>query len=342
MSKYIIVDTYNLFFRCLHNGMMGDAYSKAGLSLHIVLRSIRKMWREMKADHVVFVLEGGSWRYDVYPDYKKSRKVAKALASVREQEEQQVFMESLNELVEFISTKSNCTVLKAKGVEGDDFIARWVQNHPEDQHIIVSGDTDFIQLLADNVVIYDGVRDVTIKTDGVFNKDGQPMEFGLRSNGHLRVGAELDLLTQDFKVEPEWWRYAMFLKCIRGDSGDGIFSAYPKVRENKIKAAWDDRKEQGYDWNNLMLQSFQLGKGEDAVTKEVKTEYEFNLSLIDLTRQPEHVKELMDQTIIDAVTKDRVSSVGIHFMRFCDQNGLVNIGKEAADHAAYLNAPYAK
>jgi phenolic acid decarboxylase len=322
--------------------MMGDAYSKAGLSLHIVLRSIRKLWRELKADHVVFVLEGGSWRYDVYPDYKKSRQVAKALASPQDQEDQQVFIETLGELVTFLTEKSNCTVLKTKRVEGDDFIARWVQNHPDDEHVIVSGDTDFIQLLSDKVSIYDGVREVIIKPDGVFNSDGQPMDFGLRSNGHLRVGNELDLLTSDFKIEPEWWRYAMFLKCIRGDSGDGIFSAYPKVRENKIKAAWNDRKDQGYDWNNLMLQSFTLGKGEDAVTKEVRKEYDFNLSLIDLTKQPEDIKDLMDQAIIEAVTKPKVSSVGIHFMRFCDQNGLINIGKEAADHAVYLNAPYVK
>ena len=91
-----------------------------------------------------------------------------------------------------------------------------------------------------------------------------------------------------------------------------------------------------------MLQTFTLGKGEDAVTKKVKDEYEFNRSLIDLTMQPPDIKELMDQTIVESVSRDRRTNIGIHFMRFCDQNGLVNISKEARDHAEYLNAPYAK
>ncbi len=343
MSKYIVVDAANLFFRCLHGGgLMGDPFAKASLSLHIILRSIKKLWREQKADHVVFVLEGKSWRYEVFPQYKAARKVARALQTPKEQEENQIYSDTLEELIEFLINKSNCTVLKANRVEGDDFIARWVQNHPDDEHVIVSGDTDFIQLLADNVSIFDGVREFTIKKDGVFNAEGQPLTFSVKSDGHLKVGKEIDLLTEDMNIPDEWWRWALFLKCIRGDSGDGIFSAYPRVRENKLKAAWDDRHDKGYDWNNLMLQTFKIGSGEHEETKEVRKEYAFNQKLIDLTQQPDDVKEVMDQTIIEAVTKPLVSGVGIHFMRFCGANGLVNIGKEAADHAAYLNAPYAK
>lgn len=345
MAKYIIVDAANLFFRCLHTGMQGDAFSKAGLALHIILRSIRKLWREHKADHVVFCLEGKSWRYEVFPKYKAARKVARALATAKEREESEIYQQTLDELIEFLTSKTNVTVLRQNRVEGDDFVARWTQIHPDDEHLIVSGDSDFIQLLAPNVSLYDGVRDLLIKTDGVFNSDGQPMQFNVKGgDGKLKVGEELDLLSMDFEVQPEWWRYALFIKCIRGDTGDGIFSAYPRVQEKKLKAAWEDRNDVGYNWNNLMLQEWKDGRDEDGkdIKARVLDRYRFNQSLIDLTQQPDDVKELMDQTIIETVQKPRVTGVGVHFLKFCKNNGLVNIEKEAADHAVYLNAPYAK
>jgi hypothetical protein len=344
MAKYIIVDAANLFFRCLH-GSQGDPFSKAGLSLHIILRSIKKLWRDHKADHVVFCLEGKSWRYQVFPKYKAARKVARNLATPREREEGEIYQQTLNDLIEFLQTKTNVTVLQKDGVEGDDFVGRWVQIHPDDEHLIVSGDSDFIQLLADNVSLYDGVRDIMIKVDGVFNADGQPLQFNVKGgDGKIKVGAELDLLSSDFEVQEDWWRYALFVKCIRGDSGDGIFSAYPRVQEKKLKAAWDDRLDVGYNWNNLMLQEWKDGEDENnkPVMVRVKDKYEFNQLLIDLTRQPDDIKELMDATIIETVQKPRVTGVGIHFLKFCNNNGLVNISREAGDHAEYLNAPYSK
>jgi hypothetical protein len=343
MSKFILVDTANLFYRCRH-AVTGDAYSKAGLALHAVFRSIRKLWRDYKADHVVFCLEGHSWRYAVYPEYKSARKAQRALANLKpaDQEEDQVFKETFEELVSFLTDKTNATVLQSDGVEGDDWVARFIQIHPNDEHLLVSGDTDFIQMLAPNVKIYDGVRELLITIDGIYDKANQRIEFGVKSDGKLRIGKPLKK-GEVFVPEAEWWKRALFMKCMRGDSGDSIFSAYPKVREKKLIEAWDDRNEMGYNWNNLMLQTWQKAKT-DGTEEEIRVldAYNFNKSLIDLTEQPEEIKELMDLLIVENVQKRGKQGVGIHFLRFCERNGLVNLSKEAADHAEYLNAPYAK
>jgi hypothetical protein len=343
MAKYIIVDLANLFFRCRHS-VTGDSYSKAGLALHAVFRSIRKMWRDNKADHIVFCSEGHSWRYAVYPNYKMARKVQRQLSNLKpqEQEEDQIFRETFEELYTFLQEKTNTTVLQSDGAEGDDFIARFIQLHPDDEHILVSGDTDFIQCLSDNVKIYDGVRELLITTKGIFDKAGQRLEFGLKSDGKLRIGKPLKK-SDTFVEEKEWWKRALFMKCMRGDSGDSIYSAYPKVREKKLIEAWDDREAQGYNWNNLMLQEW-TDKDIDGNEKKVQVweAYKLNKSLIDLTLQPDEIKELMDAVIIEKVQMPRKSGVGIHFLRFCERNGLPNLSKESADHAEYLNAPYGK
>lgn len=408
--RFAIIDLANLFHRCLHV-TQGDAYTKAGMALSIIFRSLKKLHRDMKVDHMVFCTEGGSWRYDVYPRYKERRKLERMGRSEREKEDDEVSMSVLQDLIAFIAEKTRCTLLHSPGIEGDDFVARWIQLHPHDEHIILSGDSDFIQLLAPNVSIVDGVQERVIRADGVTNYLGEALLFSVdpskgklkiagtvaeakkkhdkeqrerekahiaaekeRAKAHDLIEAERAASEPDYKrtryvakpykgeefsftPEPEWWRKALFVKIVRGDAGDNIFSAYPGVRyegsttkngKTGIREAWEDRHNGGYNWNNFMLQRWQklVGKTEDGepVKKEVQVrdEFAFNEMLIDLTRQPDAIKERMDEVIVQAVQKEPVSNVGIHFMRFCGQQDLPSISKEAHDHTAYLGAPYAK
>ena len=41
--------------------------------------------------------------------------------------------------------------LQHKNCEADDFIARWIQKSSNDKHVIPSSDSDFYQLLNNNV-----------------------------------------------------------------------------------------------------------------------------------------------------------------------------------------------
>ena len=65
---------------------------------------------------------------------------------------------------------------------------------------------------------------------------------------------------------PEW---ALFQKCVRGDTSDNVFSAYPGVRlkgtRNKVglEEAFNDKKTKGYSWNNLMLQRWLDHEGKE-------------------------------------------------------------------------------
>ena len=74
--KYILVDTANTFFRARHI-IRGNLNEKIGMALHVTFNSIRKAWNDFDADHVVFCLEGRSWRKDFYEPYKRNRKNAR-------------------------------------------------------------------------------------------------------------------------------------------------------------------------------------------------------------------------------------------------------------------------
>jgi len=62
--------------------------------------------------------------------------------------------------------------------------------------------------------------------------------------------------------------------------------------------------------------------------------------LIDLTEQPEDIKLALDTTISEAVNKQRVQSVGLHFVKFCSKWNLVTIADKMTDHGEYLGATY--
>lgn len=326
-KMYLLVDAANMFFRARHVVRGEDAETKAGMAYHIMFNSINKVWRDFKGSHVVICLEGRSWRKDFYEGYKRNRADARAALSPKEQEEDRIFWQAFDELKEYLTAKTNCTVLRHERCEADDFIARWIQNHPEDEHVIVSSDSDFYQLLAKNVRQYNGITKELITIEGIFDDKGR---------------AVVDKKTKQPKPapDPQW---LLFEKCMRGDTTDNVFSAYPGVREkstkNKVglREAFADRDTKGYNWNNMMLQRWVDHEG---VEHRVRDKYLFNKQLIDLTEQPEDIKIAMDETIATATGKSRVNQVGLHFVKFCGKWNLVNVADKMNEHGEYLGASY--
>lgn len=337
MATYILVDSLNMFMRSKHSVGGRDLDMRLGMSLHIMFSSIAKAWRDFSGDHVVVALEGRSWRKDENEFYKLNRKTQAAQRTEREVEEDALFMEAYTDFVNFLSEKTNVSVVRHPNAEADDIIASWIQNHPEDQHVIVSTDSDFIQLLAPNVKIYNGVTGVTIHHDRVLNDRGQNMEFSVKNDGKVKVGKP----DPDFTPEPDWYQFALFVKCIRGDAGDNVFSAFPGVRmrgtknTTGIQDAYRDKQRSGYDYNNFMLQTWCDHNG---VEHRVKDRYEENVRLIDLTAQPDWVKQGCREVITECVQKDKASQVGLHFMKFCAKWQLLKLSDRATEHAQYLNA----
>ena len=326
--KYVLVDTANTFFRARHAAhRAADSYTRLGFALHVTLAAVNKVIRKFNADHVVFMLEGRSWRKDIYEPYKANRKVARQALTDAELEEDALFWEIFDEFHKYLREQTNCTVLQHPQAEADDLIARWIALHPTDEHIILSSDTDFVQLISRQVVQYNGISNELISLDGIFDDKNE------------RV---IDKKTKEPKEipNPEW---LLFQKCMRGDPSDNIFSAYPGVRtkstKNKIglTEAFEDKDKQGYAWNNLMLQRWTDPDGNE---HRVVDDYNRNCMLVDLTKQPAELKQEFDDVIKTTVTHKDIGQVGIRFMRFCGKHDLVKISEQADQYGSWLNATY--
>jgi len=327
MATYVLVDTANTFFRARHV-VRGSIDDKVGMALHITLNSIKKAWNDFDADHVVFCLEGRSWRKDYYEPYKRNRQETRDAMTPAQQEEDTVFWEIFDEFKDFVSTKTNCTVIRHPQLEADDLIAGWIQNHPNDNHVIISTDGDFAQLIAPNVRQYNGVSNTTITHEGYFTDKGEPV---------------IDKKTKEAKPapDPQW---LLFEKCMRGDTSDNVFSAYPGVRKKGTKnkvgllEAYDDKSTKGYNWNNLMLQRWVDHNGEE---HRVLDDYNRNVTLCDLSAQPADIKEIINNTIAEVEPKD-ISQVGMRLMKFCAKWDMQRIADQAAQYSQPLQARYPK
>ena len=318
---YILVDTANTFFRARHV-VRGDLTDKVGMSIHTVLSSIRKAWKDFNGTHVVFCLEGRSWRKDVYAPYKRQRSDARAAQTPKEAEEDKIFWETFDQFKEFIQNKTNCTVLHNPCLEADDLIAGWIKNHPQDQHVIISTDGDFAQLVSNNVRQYNGVTGVTTTIDGYIDERGKKV---------IDTKTKLEKPAPD----PEW---LLFEKCMRGDTSDNIFSAYPGVRTKGTKSkvglteAFADRNSRGYNWNNLMLQRWVDHEGKE---HRVLEDYNRNVMLCDLNAQPDSIKTVINETIqLAKDSKKDIPQVGIRLLKFCASYDLQKISEQVESYSA--------
>ena len=326
--KYILIDTANTFFRARHIASRNsDTWEKIGMALHLTMASVNQMVRKFGVDHVVFCLEGRSWRKDHYEPYKRNRVVDVLSQTEAEKEENEMFWDTYDKFTTYLKEKTNVSVLRHERAEADDLIARFIHLHPDDEHFIISSDTDYVQLITENVKQYNGVANQLITLEGYFDDKGKIVK---------------DKKTKEPKLlgDPQWH---LFMKCMRGDSSDNVFSAYPGVREkgskNKVglTEAYEDRNKQGFNWNNMMLQRW---VDHNNVEHRVKDDYERNRVLIDLTAQPQEIKDLVDARIKEGVRTTTIPQVGIHFMKFCGKYELTKISEQAETYAKWLNSPY--
>lgn len=343
--KFCLFDASNLVHRAKHvvgkpkapsiAHMEESTFStdeRVGMILHIMFNSLKRAYERFGAQHAVVCFDRRSWRREITETYKANRR--EVVRTPTEEAEHKMILETIDTVRDFFRDYTNVTVLEAQFVEADDFIARWIQLHEDEafEHVIISTDTDFKQLVRPGVELFSPMQSTLYTCDGVFYQDGKKPkkeEVTVEKYGEtwkIKVDKQGDAV----KFDPKW---ELFEKCIRGDTSDNIPSAWPGVRTVAMeKAFYGD----ALAWNNFINSTW---GGEDNPTS-VKQRYEENKLLIDLTMQPEPVKELIDETIADAVERPRKPLVGAYFTKFCAKYGLMSLLGRADSIGRILNSSY--
>lgn len=201
--------------------------------------------------------------------------------------EMEVIFTVLNAFREITTLHTSIITLSVPGAEADDVIGIFCQEHANenDEIFIVSGDKDFTQLL-------------NLPNVYLVNPD----------DGKLRNQPGDKIYYDDID-------FFMFEKCVRGDKGDNVFSAYPRVRINKIKQAYEDP----YERANFMNTTWSVENDDGSKTVyRVGDLFEENKLLMDLRMQPKEVRDDVIAAINNAVANPGKYS-NFHFMKFIGQ-----------------------
>lgn len=341
-----IVDVSNICHRALHVIRNFETFDdRLGQTITIVFQSLRKVYERFGAKHCVMCFDSSSWRKDVYPEYKANRN--RQERTEEDQQQHEIVVRVLKDLHYFFTNFTNVTVLESRGIEADDFIARWTEVHddPVFKHIIISADSDFKQLVRGNVELYNPISNTLYANGRILFQDGkrpkrdEPTQYAYGETWKIKtkqvkqkaLDGQIDYVTEPELFDPDW---ALFLKVMRGDSSDNIKAAFPRVREERLRKAFANRG--GEEWNNLINDSFTVGDD----TRKVRPLYERNKSLIDLKAQPDEIKERIDQAMAEAMVKPKKMMVQVYFLKFCNGYRLPNLAKQADAITGILASPY--
>ena len=331
--KFCLMDISNLIHRSKHVVSHYDSFDDCvGMVLSIAFNSIRKSFQAFEADHVVACFDSKSWRKDVFEKYKADRVKDSSPLKI---EQDEIIYTVIDDLYSYFKDRTNVTVLKADKIEADDFIARWIALHddPSFEHVIVSSDGDFKQLIKEGVELYNPVSHTLYTTEGVYYDDGTPIR---KDVPFVELHGQKWKIKRDKKtgepvtVEPKW---ELFEKCIRGKKNN-LPTAFPRVRSTKMREAFNDNG--GEIWNNFINTMW----GESEKRQYVRERYEFNKSLLDLTLQPEHIINVMDNCISEQLEKPNKLMITPHFLKFCGRYRLPKLGEMHRFYSKILSSGY--
>lgn len=166
MDKVLLIDGLNFIYRSnIKFGSINKEYKHT--TIYNFFRSLRALIDKFEPKKVFFCLESKSnFRYALYSKYKANRKIIKLSSTIATKDTDNSFDEQRDKIIELLQNLPITTVY-ADGYEADDVIGELSNNLKDEEIIIVSNDTDYIQLLQkgySNLKIFNPIKKDFVET----------------------------------------------------------------------------------------------------------------------------------------------------------------------------------
>lgn len=165
VHEIYLIDGSSYIYRAYH--AIAPLSNSKGVPTHAVLgfiNMVKRLIREKQPSHlaIAFDSRGPVFRHQLYSDYKANRPPMP--------DDLQVQIPFIKRFV----AASNILTLEEQGVEADDILASAVKIFTAGGHrvVLVSGDKDLLQLVSEQVVMWDPMKDRTLDREAVLQKYG--------------------------------------------------------------------------------------------------------------------------------------------------------------------------
>lgn len=164
--KLILIDGSSFMFRSFYapkqNFSTQDGTPTGALFIFTkMIQGLSKQFQDEKIV-VVFDAKGKSFRNEMFPEYKATRPPMP--------DEMRVQIEPIHTLVKLMGMP----LIIVPGVEADDVLGSYaLEGERQGYHVIIcTSDKDMAQLVNENIVLHDTMKNITYDTEGVKNKYG--------------------------------------------------------------------------------------------------------------------------------------------------------------------------
>lgn len=310
--KRLVIDTANLLFRvAAAHGKFNtntDPVMSAGLAMHSALMSIRSQYNKHRPDQVAITFEGAqNWRKAHTRGERPEPCISGRLyKGNRVRDDSMIpYFELMEAFKQLAIDHTSLVVLQDPELEGDDVFSGYVRKFSAlgDEVIGLSDDKDFVTLLQlPNVKL--------VRPDGTFR--------GIDKDTKL-------------PIDPKFFMYE---KAFRGDVGDNVLPAFPRVRTAKLKAAFDAlQKGDTYLHSNLMNETWEFTDPSTGESKTFKVGdlYQENILLMDLINgQPADIQAKIESVIDHAICHHGTFNL-FQFQKFCGRFSLKRISEDVTN-----------
>lgn len=163
MKKIALIDAYGFVFRAYHSlPALNRADSTPVGAVFGFTNMLIKLLAQLNVSHVAVIFDSGSktFRNEIFPEYKANRPPCP------------IDLIPQFSIVREASLALNLVSIEKIGFEADDIIATLAKKSAKDgfEVLIVSSDKDLMQLVDDNIAIYDAMKNRIVKAKEVNEK----------------------------------------------------------------------------------------------------------------------------------------------------------------------------